>query len=349
MSDPTTAPTAPEPADEAFAALATHELEEFLLALEEGPSAFRESIRRKWPTSSVFTMSYGLLKFLSDERRSQLHWAALSERAKLSLTSSEIVLRLWKLFEGEEGHAYLTENHRSSWYHRSLLFEWFLGRYDLGGGRRILLERDSFLIRNVHFLLFATMVVVALLHLRSPILSAPIADGHQPWTPLLVLVIYLVALLVQVLSFHRKSPTRMERWVLSAQSLVPRLAAASFAGVVVLASSEELLGFVLRGASVYRLAVLLSASFVYLLLEIARRTHPLPGPNHLLRLGCDVFFTALAHSLAITVCIERALRSILGQPGRMQLDQLANVAAFLLVIGLIVNLIWADEPVTKPL
>jgi hypothetical protein len=195
------------------------------------------------------------------------------------------------------------------------------------------------------------MAIVAGLHLSVPALAARVGGGSQPWTLVLVVGIYLTILLAQVTSFRPDAMRAAERWVLAGQSLVPRLAAASVVGLVILASSEELLGFVVGGASMWRAALLLTASLGYLLLEMARRIHPLPRARRLLRLGFDVSSTALAHAVAIAVCAERALRSIL-DPQRVEVLsawQLLNVAAFLLAIGLIVDLIWAEEPVTQPL
>jgi hypothetical protein len=300
-------------------------------------------------SETVHHFAYALLKLLGDDRRSRPHWAALAEPGGSTLERPDVVLQLWRLFETEEGRAYLRRHQRSVAYHRRRFFEWFLGGYDLRHARGILLARDRTAIRTIHFLLLAGMLAVAALHLGVP--AAAAGGRRQAWTLALVPAVYLAVVLVQVMSFRSDGLTAAERWILAGQSLVPRLAAASVVGLVLLASSEELLAFVVRGASPWRAAVLLAASFVYLLLEMARRIHPLPRPRRLLRLGSDVAATAFAHGLAIAVCAERPLRSILDPPRMQVLSpwQLLNVAAFLLAIGLIVNLIWAEEPVTQPL
>lgn len=357
--------------DEVLETLPTERLEELLRALEEGRGAFEalvlaEHSATKPPpeagsaeaVETVHHVAYGLLKLLSDDRRSRALWAALTgppvpsgALTRRRLERSGVVLRLWRLFEGDEGRAYLRQLHRSVAFHRRRFFEWFLGRYELGPARGVLIGGGGGAVRQLHFGLLAGVLAVAGLHLTSPALAGPGGGGWRPWTLLLAVGVYLTVVLVQVVAFRPAGLTVTERWFLAGHSLVPRLAAASVVGLVILASSEELLGFVVRGASPWRAGVLLVASYAYLLLEMSRRVHPLPRPRRLLRLGADVGATALAHGLAIGVVAERALRSILDQPRTEVLSavQLLNVAAFLLAIGLIVNLIWAEEPVTQPL
>jgi hypothetical protein len=298
-----------------------------------------------------YHLAYGLLKLLSDDERSRPHWAALQELEDARLSRPGVVLSLWKFFETDQGRSYIARFQRSVRYHREVLFDWFLYRYDLGSARRILLGREHFLIGHIHFLVLAFMVGIAALYLKRPLLFSPSGWGQHKLALGLVALVYFLAAGVQVLVFPKESASRLQRWAFAAQTLVPRLAAGSLVGLVALASSEELLRYVISGASPWRLGVVLVAALAYLSLEIVRRVHPMPPPRQLARLVAGAFITALAHAIAIAVCAERALRSIPRPPlaEAMTCIQLANVAAFLLAIGLIVNLIWAEEPVTQPL
>lgn len=339
--------------------LPTSKLAGFLDAADGGGDRFVALVeaegfaRGREDASAVgFHVAYGLLKLLSDDRRSRAIWAALVEQGRTAPERPRAVLGLWRLFETREGgHDYLKQWHRSLAYHRRYFFDWFLTRYELARARAVLAKCGSSLVGRIHFLLLGAMLLLAGASTSWPVLAPPfLGDWRSRVSLLAVAAVYALAAGAQVLCFHGSPLTRTERWIRAGQSLVPRLGAASVVGLVILASSEELFGFVLWGASWWRTGVLLAASFVYLLLEMSHRIQPLPGPRRLVRLSLDVLATALAHGLAIGLCAERALRSIPATvPPPLNFLQLVNVAAFLLAIGLIVNLIWAEEPVTQPL
>jgi hypothetical protein len=292
---------------------------------------------------------YGLLKFHSDDTKCWRHWQALAESADPRRDRDAAVLSLWRLLEGDpQGQAYVRGTFQSLTYHRHRLFDWFLGRYDLRRGRAV--WKEGIAVSNAHLLLLVSVGAIAALRLwlwtSSGVAREPILRRPQ-----VVLTAVAYALVAGLLGKSLRCSTAgvSEAVAVAVQSLVPRLAGAAAVGVLLLASSRDLLQFVVSGASAARVALLVGASYVYLLLEMSRRIHPLPGLWRLLLLGLDVSATAFAHGLALTLVAEPGLQSILGDQGAWGPWRMLNVTAFLSTIGLVVNLIWAEQPVTQPL
>lgn len=293
---------------------------------------------------------YGLLRFLTDESESRGKWQEISELAtaenRTALDRDASTWRLWGWLE-DRGKSYVTSR-STLLFHRHRIFDWFLGRYDLRRARALF--ADGRAVRNAHWLLLGGLLLAAFAEVTrwggdaagpGPILARPAV--------LAVTVTYLVVTSWLAHRFRQQEAGRIEAITLAGQSLIPRLAGASAAGVVILASSEELARFVIAGAGPWRLALLVGASLLYLLLEMSRRIHPVPRLGRLLLHGLDVSATAFAHSLALALVTGPGLVLIAetGQP--LTGLSLLNLAAVLFAIGLVVNLIWAEQPITQPL
>jgi hypothetical protein len=289
---------------------------------------------------------YALFKLLVQEKEGRLRWQALKEHepGKFWDTDSQVV-DLWKKVEADCPEKDLAAGHWSVIYHRVWLFEWLLRRYDVrrarsvvGGGRWA---------ANAH--LFVLAAVVAVFVVRC---VGWFGAYQTQWAALLTAVAYAAALAGLTKVFHNRLPDRLEALAVATHSLIPRLAGAGAVGLLFVASSEELLPVILS-TKWWWLLGLLAASYGYLLLEMARRIHPLPRLPRLLLHGADLAATGLTHSLALTLLAEGALRKVLAGNGGsyppLGWRESVSVVVFVFSIGLVVNLIWAEQPVTEPL
>jgi hypothetical protein len=305
-------------------------------------AAFDQGAKRETDVIKVANRVYGVFKVLSDEKKGRGKWQWL--RTKVAgLERDRVVFGLWHALEAKYGLQVELLGGSVS-YHRAWLFDWFFGRYDLRRGRMV--AGGGRWAENSHLLL--ALVVGSLFVLRR---TTPLSRSPAWWSILGVGLAYAVAVGVLAWSFHGKLEGFLEPAVLALQSLLPRLAGASAVGLVLLTSSQGLLSLVVTTLGWWRLALPLAAGYIYLLLEMARRVHPLPRLRRLALRGLDICATALCHGMALTLVAERGLRKILGAKsvGPFELQAAASVAVSIFIIGLVVNLIWAEKPVTEPL
>lgn len=285
---------------------------------------------------------YGLFKHLADDHRARAFWHRLAEEEK-GLDRDGKLLLLWGLVESGGPDGVLGRIGSSPAYHRVWLFDLFLRHYDLRRALRI--AGAGRVAASAHWVLF--LAVAALFIVRHLAVGA-LAPAW--WVVLLVGACYLTFVLLVALSFRHRLANRLERVVVALHALVPRLGGAAAVGLVILGSSHELVSLVI-GVDLPWLLVPLAGGCVYLLAEIARRLHPLPGPGRLLRRAIEIAAVALCHALALTLVGERGLRAIVepGAAGAFPAASAMSIAVFLFAIGLVVNLIWAEKPVTEPL
>lgn len=290
--------------------------------------------------------AYSLFKHLAHRGNDAL-WQALKEKLP-QLDRDEVVLRLW---------THLERNHRQTVeleavslpYHRLWLFTWFLGRYDLRRARRAAGggAGGGAWAANLHLLLLVAVAGLFAVRQLGCLTGVPTRLSAA-----ILAALYGLAVLALAARFRGKLAGGLpEALALALNSLVPRLAAAGVVGAVILASSQELLVLIAYRVPWGWLAAVLAAAYGYILLEMARRIHPLPGCGRLLLHGLDLWATALAHSLALALVAEVPLARVLDPGGTagFGLAGSASVAVFIFVIGLVVNLIWAEQPVTEPL
>lgn len=303
--------------------------------------------KEEWCTFDADPASlYCLFKALVDNRKGRASWQALRS-AKHNVDRDALVLSSWQHLEAQHGEVIKKEYH-SLEYHRHFLFDWFLDRYDVRRARQAV--GGGKVASNVHLLL--ALAVLALFLLRRSGLFEP---RPTVWSVVLSVVIYSVAVASLAVPFReRLSKDSSEALILALHSLVPRLAGAGAVGLVILASSQELLRVVVATKPWWLIGLFL-AGYCYLLLEMARRIHPLPRRRRLALLAFDISMIALSHSAALAMIAEGGLRRVLanteaGESFRLfTLGESANVVFFVFTIGLVVNLIWAEQPVTEPL
>ncbi len=282
---------------------------------------------------------YEILSFLVGDR----NWRALKASQK-SIDRDELALKVWSHLEAEH-QAAIEQQYQSLEYHRRLLFDWLLGRYDLRRARRAVAKGGW--AANAHLVLAVAMLSAFVLHHANAF-----GDHRTLGAIVLCAVFYGGVAAALTASFRAKLGSAPEALAVALHSLVPRLAGAGAVGLVILASSGELLRVVVSTRPWWLVGLVL-AGYAYLLLEMARRVHPFPPPRRLALHGLDVAATALAHSTALALLAEGSLRKVLaggeGSHGPFSWSQSAAVAVFVFTIGLVVNLIWAEKPVTEPL
>jgi hypothetical protein len=284
---------------------------------------------------------YALFRLLVDDKEGRLRWQALAELdAKEFRDRDSTVVEIWEQIELECPSEDFVAGHWSLLYHRLWLFNWLLRRYDVRGARKVM--GGGSWARNAHFLLLAAVMgVFALCRLER------FGAGQTPWVFFLCAGIYVSVLTALTRSFQ-KLPNRPESFAVATHSLIPRLAGAAAVGLLFLASSLEMFPVILKTKPWWLLA-LVAAVYGYLLLEMSWRIHPFPRFGRLVLHAFDISATALAHSLTLTLLAEGALRRMLANRGPFNLHESISLAVFVFSIGLVINLIWAEQPVTEPL
>lgn len=285
---------------------------------------------------------YGLFRFLVDDRKGRNKWQAL--RSEKQLDRDALVVSAWKELEKKPA---IEAQYHSLEYHRLWLFDWLLRRYDIRRARSVV-GGGKWWVQNAHFFLLGAVVAVFVLRRWEWL-----GSRQTFWSLILCGTAYAAVLVLLARSFRARLSDSLEAFAVATHSLIPRLAGAGAVGLVILASSQELLNVVVDAKPGWLIA-LLFAGYGYLLLEMARRIHPLPRARRLALHGFDVATTALAHSMTLALLAEGGLRKVLANsPGAtadpLDWSQSLSVVVFVFSIGLVVNLIWAEQPVTEPL
>ncbi len=288
------------------------------------------------------SLRYGFLRALQDERASRSAWRHLLDATAPEGSRRDkdrILFDLWKSLEKEIPAC----PYGSVGEHRRHFLLWFLRRYDLGSARR--LYWDSRLAPAAQYILLgllaALLVATALLPQREPFWWGPLAvyGAVCGWLGL-----------------------AMGDGFAALNSLVPRLLGTVAVGLAILCSSSELASVVLCGRSpeatcppnAWIFIGTVVVSWLYLLLESERRIYPRPPTLVLCRRSFAILCTGLSHALALAVAFRPALRATLGAAhlpagcGAPWLEIL-NVTGFILIVGMLFQIIWAEEPVTHPL
>lgn len=280
------------------------------------------------PSPSPSELRYELLRFLVTEERSRAQIQGLAERDP-SFDRDQAVMEVWRVLAGEDAE-YIAEKHFSIVYHQRRLFAWFVDRYDLRRAREIFAPQPWL---HSGLQLVPLLAALAALFMASSRLSALAVVGGG----------YVVPLLVWRLVQHL-SPVDF------VQSLVPRLAGTAAAGAALMLSAKELMGFLRDRMGVGESLGLLGAAALYLALEIIHRVHPRLGWRKLANRVANIVFLALAHAVAIVLLILPAIHHLLGDTtAKSSPTELFAFTTAVFTAGLILNVIWAEEPITRPL
>lgn len=273
-------------------------------------------------------LRYQLMRFLVDEQRSRVKVQALAD-PRNGFDLDESVLQLWLKLNSVND--WVTQEHKSKTYHERRLVAWFLDRYALSQARRVYTQSIA-LYEGLQFVpLAGTSVALFLILSRDRI----------GWSFAAVLIAYAAAILVWKVSGYSALDF--------VQSLVPRLAGTAAAGAALLLSAAELLKFLHKGMSVYASLALLAFAALYLVLEIEQRVRPRLRRRELTNRVVNVVVLALSHAAAIVIALLPAIRFVRGGSESFSWVQLVAVTSAVFTGGLVLNVIWAEEPVTRPL
>ncbi len=309
---------------------------------QEVQESFHEQLGGQASANSISRLRFALLRYLVDDERSNGIWEYLIE-AQPKIDRDESILKLWfkvrladlKKLQGELW---------SARYYEDRLFVWYLSRFDPGKARELLRRRHQPVAAHFVLGLLLALVCVAL----------PCLWLCAPWSPAVAAVAcyaLILLLLPRFLSDHHDKDKRRsysELLVLAAQSLVPRLGAAVIVGWIAVASFAEVPRWGASGWGLVGTAVVLVISALYLALLIARKVQPRTAG--LMRRWAAVGSCGLAHAIAVALVGLTVAHTVQPQdwpapsPG-----EVISWAVWSLAVGLVLNVIWDETPVTKPL
>lgn len=240
--------------------------------------------------------------------------------------------------------SFLDQRKHSRRYHEDLMFGWFLARYDVYRALQCFSTELSWVRRRIIGWMGASVFAAVLLGLLCWVFGPHAAGATWPWRLASVASIY--GIYVGALMWAGSL-----RWPPAVQALIPRLMGTAAVGFLFLLNTEAPFREWLlpESGKWYGPALLFVAAWLYLILEIVRRVDPDPTIWERVNRSSRVLLMGAAHSSALFVVLgpELPLRHAAGQ--RLVPFEVAGLVLFVLAVGLVLNVIWAEEPVTEPL
>lgn len=307
---------------------------------------------------TVANLRYAFLRVLSDPLKNNSFWFRVREaetqnrkaNRQRSREREDVVLALWRRIQEEDSKS-LLHHHDSVIHHQNHFSNWFLSRYDVARSRAVFAE--SVFLRHIHYSLLGGLLALAFL--RSD-WDSPLALDLT-WSGIVGL--YAASVLIPwVVALGRAKGIRsaLRRGVLGdpfgavalthcVQALIPRLAATVLVGYLFLLSAGDLAGYLADGVS---LRVVLAAGLVLLAslwLQMSKRIQTPLTPRALLIRSLGVLATGACHAVGIVTLGWRLVVPTV----EMTFSGVLKISMFVLTLGWIFNVIWADEPVTEPL
>lgn len=286
-------------------------------------------------------LEYGILSILVDQKLSRPYWRRLAMVAP-SIDKDEAVFALWRHLRGKlEGDNQLQRLVGPIEEHDRILCQWFLRRYDLTHARRI--YRDSWLIGRIELVLLALLLIIVLGGTYG-LTGSGMRVGWQ-----FSLLPSLAYLFVAWALYHGMKGSLFP----TVQGLVPRLAGACAVGGLGFLTAQGFRFFLLDSGIKAAFASAALAA-LYLLIEVERKMYPHPRLGVLVGRAGSALAIGVCHAVAISIMMLPILQALIGPehgglPSRPLAVQLANAAGFILLVGIILNIMWAEEPLTEPL
>lgn len=288
----------------------------------------------------VAALRFQLLRFLVDDARALGAWETVAAAAP-AIDRDARVLAVWKKVANDDWHELGSE----TWplrYYEDKLYDWFLSRFDPGKAREVV--RSGLWPRQAHGVLLALVLgLLVLAHFYA---------SSARWLWLSVPAAYVAILLCLGWTFARPSQgpkadrTFVEGFLLAANSLAPRLGAAVLVGLVGVGSFSSVPRWGSAGPGLAASVAVLVAGGLYLAVQMARKVQP--RGRGLLRRWWAVGACGLSHSLALTAVGLTALRQIAHQTDAATAE-IFSWAVWSLAMGLVLNVIWDETPVTQAL
>ncbi len=236
------------------------------------------------------------------------------------------------------------EKQFTTWsYYEFHFFDWFLNRFNVLDARGILNPSPRSRYAHLPVSLLSIGIVAVFFFLDSPpasswliaALGLAVVLGLGKWLSGISLTYYL-------------------------QSLIPRLAALTGLGYLFLFSASNLVAVLYTNRLAPDWQAIISAAIVgsvwsYMILVIRRRVHPRLSPRRVFARSCHLMIMAAAYSaVGLFICKPIFINEqFLGEhyyhlPLVFQAYHLL-LAAIALAIGVALQLVWEDKPVTEPL
>lgn len=282
---------------------------------------------------------YALLRFAVNDESTRVFTSARENKA-LALDRDRFVVDLWHTIARDDRDALLKRFH-SMRYHRRRLFDWLVDRYALTCARDILGLRSW-----PAWLPLGGALVALFFNWRDTVAERRVAGL---WS---LAVGYLAATVIAIVWRKRNSPAGLgEAAFFFLQSLIPRLLGTAAAGALLLLTGSSLLEWIVAARpeiSLLGSLAVFGAASAYLLLEMLNRLEPAPKWTAVAGRLAEVVALAMTHSTLLTLLLWPAF-SKLSNVCNAGFHQLVSVIVALFATGLVLNVIWAEEPITHPL
>ncbi|MCB9834050.1 MAG: hypothetical protein H6807_16435 [Planctomycetes bacterium] len=223
---------------------------------------------------------------------------------------------------------------------RRWFFDYFIRRYDIVRARKVLLLEDGCPKEGGRGRPNSARLGAWIPAFAFVVACAAVSASRGGLLPTAWAVLGAYSLIV-VGSFWFGTGHRWPDWAIAMHALVPRLAGTSLVGALFFSSAGDLHARVTSlsdGQALIFEAVLALAALGYLLLEMERRLVPAPSFKALLDRGLDILLLAATHALLITSLM-------FGSDG----SGLYALVAAVFGVGLVMNIILAEDSVTTPL
>lgn len=257
----------------------------------------------------------------------------------------EYVMALWHTINDENGKNLTVKEEivekLTHWsYYQNHFFNWFLNRFDIVRAREVF-SHNPF-SRFVHIFLSVPILLLLFLYFGNQLFS---------WC--------WIGALIAILLFLCSFTLRYENIEYYFQSLMPRLAVTIGMGYLFILSTDKLVTLINSDVlpwyekEIIGFALIIGVG-IYMLIAIHRRGQPPMDWMKLVRRTGDIMLLGLTYSAIGLWITEPILLEIQKkEPGAQNLtftyDALFLLAAVALAIGVLLQLVWEERPVTQPL
>ncbi len=223
------------------------------------------------------------------------------------------------------------------WNHqKNIVYYWFLRRYKIDYARQIYGVSWIWNLAIPWLMIITSFLSILLYQFISP--------DYKPLSTLPLVILYMS------LFFSMWGKMDTDKVI---HSLIPRLAATSLVGFLFIVSTPDLIKFIMNNLTATGKLFLPVALFItsigYIILEMTNRVKPMPDTRDTLWRAITVWGTGFMHStLIILLCVD-LLNIIPRDVVQFNYLDLFIMILINLSIGIVLNIVWEENPVTEPL